>query len=106
MITITPKAGEQLHGVLKQQGGPNTGLRVFVQSTCGCGSVGYGMGLDEACATDSVYETGGVRVIVDPTSATLLEDATIDFVDQGLQQRGFVIHTPGDDRGPGCGCGH
>jgi hypothetical protein len=27
-------------------------------------------------------------------------------VDQGLQQRGFVIHTPGDDRGPGCGCGH
>lgn len=106
MITITPKAGEQLHGVLAQQGGPTTGLRVFVQSTCGCGNVGYGMGLDEAGATDSVYETGGVRVIVDPTSATLLEGATIDFVDQGLQQRGFVIHTPGDEHAPGCGCGH
>ena len=74
MVTITPEAGEQLKGVLSQQGGPNAGLRLFVQSTCGCGNVGYGMGVDEAGATDSVFESDGVRVIVDPASATLLND--------------------------------
>jgi iron-sulfur cluster assembly protein len=106
MVTITPEAGEQLKGVLSQQGGPNAGLRLFVQSSCGCGNVGYGMGVDEAGATDSVFESDGVRVIVDPASATLLNDATIDFVNEGPFRRGFVIHTADEQRGAGgCGCG-
>ena len=105
MVTITSQASEQLKGVLEQQGDPNLGLRLFVQSTCGCGNVGYGLGIDEAGAGDSVYEASGIRVILDPASATLLTDATIDFVDHGLRQRGFVIHTPDQERASGCGCG-
>ncbi len=105
MVTITSVAGEQLKGVLEQQGGPDLGLRLFVQSACGCGNVGYGMGIDEAGAGDTVYEVSGVRVILDPASATLLGGATIDYVDQGLRQRGFVIHTPDEGQRTGCGCG-
>ena len=105
MVTVTPEAGEQLRGVLEQQGEPHLGLRLFVQSACGCGNVGYGMGIDEAGAGDTVYEVSGVRIILDPASATLLTGATIDYVDQGLRRRGFVVHTPDEGRAGGCGCG-
>lgn len=106
MVTITPAASEQLQDVLAQQSGPHTGLRLFVQSSCGCGSVGYGMGIDEAGAMDSVFETSGIRVILDPSSATLLHGATVDFVDRDLHDRGFVIHTADEQpREGGCGCG-
>lgn len=108
MVTITPNAGEQLRAVFEQQGGPDAGLRVWVQSACGCGNVGYGMGIDEAATGDSVYESEGIRVILDPASASLLAGANIDFVDQGVYGRGFAIRTPDDAPvagGGGCGCG-
>lgn len=106
MVTITPEAGAQLRAALGQETEPNAGLRLWAQAACGCGNVGYGMGLDDAGASDSVYEVEGVRVLLDPASATLLGGATIDFVDQGLRGRGFVIHTPDERRTTGgCGCG-
>lgn len=108
MVTITSGAKEQLQAVLEQggQNDPSTGLRLWVQSACGCGNVGYGMGLDESGAADSVFEVAGLRVILDPASATLLGGATVDFVDQGARGRGFVIHTADEVRTTGgCGCG-
>ncbi len=105
MVTITPEAGEQLQTHLGQ-GGPETGLRLWVQAACGCGNIGYGMGLDEASPGDTVLETGGVRVLLDPASATLLGGATVDFVNQPGWGQGFVIHTPDERRTTGgCGCG-
>ena len=104
-IVITPEAGEQLRGVLDQNADAGTGLRLWVQSTCGCGNLGYGMGLDEPTDGDSVVETEGIRIILDPASASLLGDATVDFVDQGVYGRGFVIHTLDEVRGAGGGCG-
>ncbi|MGN6565720.1 MAG: HesB/IscA family protein [Thermomicrobiales bacterium] len=103
-ITITREANEQLRGVLEQNAGAESGLRLWVQSACGCGNVSYGMGIDEAGAGDSVYDTAGIKVILDAASASLLSGATIDFVDQGVYGRGFVIHTA-DESGGGCGCG-
>lgn len=108
MVTITPTAGEQLRAVLEQQASEESGLRVWVQSACGCGNVGYGMGIDETASGDSVYESEGIRVILDPASASLLAGARIEFVDHGLHGRGFAIQTPDDAPvagGGGCGCG-
>ncbi|HEX6394998.1 MAG TPA: iron-sulfur cluster assembly accessory protein, partial [Acidimicrobiales bacterium] len=45
---------------------------------------------------------GSVRVIVDPTSASLLQGATLDFKD-GLQEAGFSINNPNASRTCGCG---
>ena len=47
-------------------------------------------------------EHRGVRVIVDPSSAQLLEGATLDYKD-GLQQAGFSINNPNAQRTCGCG---
>ncbi len=107
-ITITPDAGEQLRGLLEGNMGPRGGLRVWVQAACGCGSVGYGMGLDDASEGDTLLDSEGVRLIVDAGSASLLGGATIDFVDNGPHGSGFVLHTPDEAQGgcgAGCGCG-
>ena len=47
-------------------------------------------------------EVGGVRVVVDTTSASLLVGATLDYKD-GLQQTGFSIDNPNAQRTCGCG---
>lgn len=109
-ITITPGAGAQLRGIMQGNTGTDSGLRLWVQSGCGCsGGVGYGMGLDDAGDGDTVFSSEGVRVIIDPGSASLLGGATIDFVDGGAQGSGFVIHTadeaPRGGCGSGCACG-
>jgi iron-sulfur cluster assembly protein len=103
-ITITPEASEQLRGIMQSNAGPDGGLRLWVQSACGCGQVGYGMGIDDAGDCDTIFSAEGIRVIVDPGSASLLGGATIDFVDKGLYGSGFVIHTLDEMRGAGGGC--
>lgn len=103
-ITVTPAAGAQLRGLLDGNLGPESGLRVWVQAACGCGSVGYGMGLDDLGEGDTLLDSEGIRIIVDAGSASLLGGATIDFIDNGLHGSGFVLHTP-DEASGGCGCG-
>jgi iron-sulfur cluster assembly protein/iron-sulfur cluster insertion protein len=44
----------------------------------------------------------GVKVVVDPASADLLQGATLDFKD-GLQGAGFAIDNPNAQRSCGCG---
>ena len=112
LIGITPLASEQLREMMASEVGADVGLRVWVQAGgCGCsGGVTYGMGIDDASTDDSVFSSAGVRLIVDPGSASLLGGAMIDFVDYGAQGRGFVIHTADEARqaggcGSGCGCG-
>ena len=103
-ITISAEASEQLRQVMQENAGPDGGLRLWVASRCGCGNVGYGMGLDDACDGDTVFESEGIKVIIDPGSASLLGGAVVDFVDNGRYGSGFVIHTADESRG-GCGCG-
>lgn len=111
LIQISPTASEQLRPIMAQQADPATGLRVWVQSGgCGCaGGVTYGMGLDDRATDDTVLQSDGITIIVDPGSASLLHGAVIDFVDYGARGRGFMIHTadsaPAGGCGSGCGCG-
>ena len=43
-----------------------------------------------------------MKVVVDPSSAMLLEGATLDYKD-GLQGAGFAIDNPNAQRTCGCG---
>jgi iron-sulfur cluster assembly protein/iron-sulfur cluster insertion protein len=56
----------------------------------------------DIAADDITADHGGVKVVVDPSSAQLLTGATLDYKD-GLQQAGFSIDNPNAQRTCGCG---
>jgi iron-sulfur cluster assembly protein/iron-sulfur cluster insertion protein len=51
---------------------------------------------------DNLTDYAGVRVVVDASSAELLQGATLDYKD-GLQGAGFAIENPNAQRSCGCG---
>ena len=69
----------------------------------GCSGFSYEMFFDSDVANDDITaDFAGVRVVVDPSSAQLLEGAVLDYKD-GLQQAGFSINNPNAQRTCGCG---
>ena len=105
MVTLTEAATKKLNEVIAEQsehGASVFGLRLSVFRG-GCSGYQYGMALAEkAEEADWVGEFGGVRVLVDPESAPLLEGVNIDYVET-LQASGFTISNPNAVRGCGCG---
>ena len=102
MLTVTETASRKLTEIIAGQNEPVAGLRVFVQKG-GCSGYSYGMTLaQEIAADDWVGEFGGVKVLVDPQSAKVLNGVQIDFV-ESLQGSGFSIHNPNAVRSCGCG---
>ena len=88
--------------LLDAEGEPELALRVAVRPG-GCSGYSYEMFFDGDVATDDeLAEFSGVRVIVDPSSAQLLNGATLDYKD-GLQNAGFAIDNPNAQRSCGCG---
>lgn len=101
-ITLTDAAIAKVAELLEQEGNPELALRVAVRPG-GCSGFSYEMFFDSDVADDDVASSfGSVRVIVDPSSAGLLEGATLDFKD-GLQGAGFSINNPNASRTCGCG---
>ena len=102
MITVTDAAATKVRELLDQEDDEALALRVAVRPG-GCSGFSYEMFFDgETLADDHAEDIGGVRVVVDPTSAQLLVGATLDYKD-GLQQTGFSIDNPNAQRTCGCG---
>jgi iron-sulfur cluster assembly accessory protein len=101
MISLTNRAARQVESMRAAQGDAQKQLRVFVESG-GCSGFEYGMSFDVAKADDSVFESEGVRVLVDPTSLAYLNGCNIDF-DDGLHGKGFEIKNPNAQSTCGCG---
>ena len=102
MITLTPTAATKVKTLLDAEGEPGLALRVAVRPG-GCSGFSYEMFFDsDVAAEDQTADYDGVRVVVDPSSATLLTGATLDYKD-GLQQAGFAIDNPNAQRTCGCG---
>ena len=102
MITLTDTAAAKVKDLIDAEGEPELALRVAVRPG-GCSGFSYEMFFDSEFASDDVtIEQGGVRVVVDPSSAQLLTGATLDYKD-GLQQAGFSINNPNAQRTCGCG---
>jgi len=103
MLTITDKAAARAREVLADKGLAEGGLRVFVVGG-GCAGYQYGMALTQHAEQDDVVvEQQGLKLVVDPDSALLLEGAEIDYVDD-LMRSGFTIQNPNAVRS--CACGH
>ena len=102
MITLTDAAAEKVKNLIEAEGEPELALRVAVRPG-GCSGFSYEMFFDsDVAADDLTLDQGGVRVVVDPSSAQLLTGATLDYKD-GLQQTGFSINNPNAQRTCGCG---
>ena len=102
MITVTDTAAVKVKELLDAEGQPELALRVAVRPG-GCSGFSYEMFFDSEIETDDLtIEQAGVKVVVDPSSAQLLEGATLDYKD-GLTQAGFSINNPNAQRTCGCG---
>ncbi len=103
MITLTDSASTKVRELLAQEGDESLALRVAVRPG-GCSGFSYEMFFDSEMAVDDLQTTfaPGVKVVVDPSSAQLLDGATLDYKD-GLQQAGFAIDNPNATRSCGCG---
>jgi iron-sulfur cluster assembly protein len=100
-VTLTEKAAKHINRYLERRG-KGVGLRFGVRTT-GCSGLAYKLEyVDEANAEDTVFESHGVKVFVDPKSLAYIDGTELDFVREGLNE-GFRFNNPNErDR---CGCG-
>lgn len=104
-LTVTETAQQRLSDLIGDRLEGEQGIRIFMQAGgCGCSGPSFGMGLDEPSTADEVMTIGSLRFIVDPDSAPSLLGASIDYVEDVMQQ-GFAIEAPNAQVGGGCGCG-
>ncbi|HVS11130.1 MAG TPA: iron-sulfur cluster assembly accessory protein [Planctomycetota bacterium] len=103
MITITPRAAQEVKRILEEQKLPETtALRVGVKGG-GCSGFSYTLGFDDQLAeTDQVTHADGVRLVCDPKSFLYLNGTQLDFEDN-LMGRGFKFGNPNASKTCGCG---
>ena len=101
MLTLTPAAAKRVAWIAARQAKPAI-LRLSVEGG-GCSGFQYKFDLaGETEADDSVSETDGVRLVVDPVSLDLVSGRTVDFV-ESLGGAAFKVENP--QAAAGCGCG-
>ena len=101
VLTLTESAAARIGAIARKQGRPAI-LRLSVEGG-GCSGFQYRFDLTDATeADDSVSETDGVRLVVDPVSLELVAGSTVDFV-ESLGGAAFKVENP--NAAAGCGCG-
>ena len=84
-ITLTPAAADRVRHFLAERG-RGVGLRLGVRKT-GCSGFAYVVNYaDEVDAGDRVFESQGVRVLVDTASLNLIDGTEVDFIRHGLNE--------------------
>ena len=102
-ISLTEKAREHVAKLLTERDIPDHGLRVFV-SGGGCSGMQYGMAMEgESREFDTIVDSNGVKVFIDPTSLMYMRGSSIDYKET-LMGGGFSIDNP--QAVASCGCGH
>lgn len=104
-LTVSDSAIAQLQEVINQQEAAPEALRIVISAGgCGCSGPRFGMGFDARQDGDTVYEVGALQIVADADTAPQLDGASIDWVDDVMQQ-GFSIEAPNAVvSGGGCGC--
>lgn len=101
MITLTPRAAQQVRSMQTETNAPQKRLRVLVESG-GCSGFQYGMSFDEPKPDDAHFTSEGIAIVIDPASLAYLNGSSIDF-DDGLHGKGFEIKNPNAQSTCGCG---
>ncbi len=100
-VTLTEAAAERVRSYLAQSEG-GQGLRFGVRIT-GCSGFAYVVDLaSDIGAEDEVFESRGIKVIVDRKSLDYVDGTRIDFRQDGLSAS-FKFHNPNVTGECGCG---
>ena len=100
-VTLTQPAAERVKQFIAERQGA-VGLRFGVRTT-GCSGFAYIVDLaDEVAEDDVVYESNGVKVLVDPKSLPYVDGTSIDFGRDGFNE-GFRYLNPNVKSECGCG---
>lgn len=100
-ISLTEAAAEHVRRSLEKRG-KGQGVRLGIKTT-GCSGMGYVLEfVDELQDSDRVFESHGLKVVVDEDSLDFLDGTELDFVREGVNE-GFKFNNP-NVRGE-CGCG-
>ena len=100
-LTLTPAAAARIGQIAQRHDRPAI-LRLSVEGG-GCSGFQYKFDLDDSPARDdTVAETDGVKLVVDPVSLGLVAGSTVDFV-ESLGGAAFKVDNP--QAASGCGCG-
>lgn len=100
-ITLTTTAATRVQKFLDSRG-KGIGLRLGVK-TSGCSGMAYTLEfVDEAAPEDMVFESKGIKVLIDPTSLVYMDGTELDYAKEGLSE-GFKFNNP--NAKANCGCG-
>ena len=97
---LTTSAAKRVAFIAAKQGKPAV-LRLAVDGG-GCAGFSYRFALGELEEGDSVTETDGVALVIDPVSLDLLAGSQVDYVEE-LGGASFKVANP--NAASGCGCG-
>jgi iron-sulfur cluster assembly protein len=81
VLTVTEPAARRVRAVAEREGKPDAFLRIRIVAG-GCDGFEYEMALEDAVAeTDQVLDQFGLRVLIDPRSAPILQGSTLEYRD-------------------------
>jgi len=100
-VTLSESAARHVSNFIAKRG-KGFGIRLGVK-TSGCSGMAYKLEfVDQTEDEDEVFESHGVKVVIDPKSLSYLDGTELDFVKEGLNE-GFKFNNPNvKDQ---CGCG-
>jgi iron-sulfur cluster assembly protein len=102
MIVLTSEAAAAVKAAMARAGKTDGGLRIMVEAG-GCAGYKYLIGLDaEPRSDDTVVESGGVKLFIDPDSQPMLQGMRIGF-HESLEGSGFTFENP--NATSRCSCG-
>ncbi|CAI09785.1 iron-sulfur cluster assembly protein IscA [Aromatoleum aromaticum] len=100
-VTLSTNAAKHVSEFMAKRG-KGVGIRLGVK-TSGCSGMAYRLEfVDDMHDEDLIFESHGVKVIVDPQSLAYLDGTELDFVREGLNE-GFKFNNPNVK--DACGCG-
>ena len=99
-ILLTENAAKRVAWIAARQHKPAI-LRLAVDGG-GCAGFTYKFELGTPESDDTVAQTGGVKLVVDPVSLELVKGSAVDFVED-LGGATFRVTNPNAQSGCGCG---
>jgi iron-sulfur cluster assembly protein len=100
-VTMSEAAARHVSRYIAKRG-KGIGIRLGVK-TSGCSGMAYKLEFaDAADPEDIIFESHGLKVLVDPKSLPYIDGTELDFTKEGLNE-GFKFNNPNvKDQ---CGCG-
>ena len=100
-IKLSASAARHVAKTLARRG-QGLGIRLGVK-TSGCSGLAYALEFaDSSDADDIIFESNGIKVLIDPKSLPFLDGTELDFVREGLNE-GFKFNNP--NAKSSCTCG-